>query len=62
MTKTELKAEIQKVLDNVPETFLEDILDYLKQLQGKSMDKVSLSHILSKILHEDKELLQKLAG
>ncbi len=61
MTGTELKAEIQKVLDTVPESFLEDILTYVKQLQGKTGDTVTLSHNLGKIIREDAELLKKLA-
>jgi hypothetical protein len=61
MTRMELKAEIQKVLDNVPEAFLEDILIYLKQVQAKSTDTVKLSQNLRKIIDEDSELLKKLA-
>ena len=61
MTTRELKTEIQKVLDTVPETILEDILSYLRQLQNQSKDKVELSHQLRQIIAEDKELLQKLA-
>jgi hypothetical protein len=40
MTKTEIKIEIQKVLDNVPENFLQDILDLLKGLQNQPLDKL----------------------
>jgi hypothetical protein len=54
MTKQQLKTEIQKVLDNVPETVLEDI-------QSKSANQVEMSSFLRKILNEDKELLEKLA-
>jgi hypothetical protein len=61
MTKTEIKIEIQKVLDNVPENVLYDILDLLKGLQNQSSDKLELTHSLRQILTEDKELLEKLA-
>ena len=61
MTTKEIKSEIQKTLDNIPETVLQDILDYLKLIQGKSVDKIKLSKNLRDILAEDKELLERLA-
>jgi hypothetical protein len=61
MTKTEIKIEIQKVLDNVPENVLQDILDLLKGLQNQPLDKLEITHSLLQIIAEDKELLEKLA-
>jgi hypothetical protein len=61
MTTIQLKTEIQKVLDQVPENVLPEILNYLKQIQHQSPDQVKLSNNLKKILSEDKELLEKLA-
>ena len=61
MTKTQLHTEIQKVLDNVPETILQDVLDFLKALQDQPVDKVRLTNNLRQILSEDKDLLEKLA-
>lgn len=61
MTKTQLKTEIQKVIDNVPESILQDVLDFLKELQSQPSDKVKLTNHLRQILTEDKELLEKLA-
>jgi hypothetical protein len=61
MTKTEIQTEILKVLDNVPETILQDVLDFLKALQEQPADKVSLTNNIRQILSEDKELLEKLA-
>jgi hypothetical protein len=61
MTKQQLKSEIQKVLDNVPETVLQDILRYLKELESKPANQLEMSSYLRKILDEDKELLEKLA-
>jgi hypothetical protein len=61
MTTREIKSEIQKTLDNIPENVLQDILDYLKLIQGKSADKIELSKNLRDILTEDKELLERLA-
>ena len=61
MTTKEIKSEIQKTLDNIPENVLQDILDYLKLIQGKSADKIELSKNVRDILTEDKELLERLA-
>ena len=61
MTRTQIQAEIHKVIDNVPESILQDVLDFLKELQAQPADKVKLANNLRKILLEDKELLEKLA-
>ncbi|MBP9691681.1 hypothetical protein KBD81_06405 [Candidatus Woesebacteria bacterium] len=61
MTAKQLKTEIQKVLDTIPEIVLEDVLEYLKSIQDKSVDSINLSQNLRKILMEDKALLEKLA-
>lgn len=61
MTSQQIKSEIQKVLDKVPESVLQDILDYLKELQYKTKNQVTMSRHLKKILAEDRELLEKLA-
>jgi len=61
MTTKDLKVEIQKAIDSVPESVLVEILEYLKQIQSTPREKVILSKNLSEILREDKELLQRLA-
>lgn len=61
MTKTQIQSEIQKVLDSVPENVLQDVLDFLKELQDQPEEKVRLTNNLRKILSEDKELLERLA-
>jgi len=61
MTKAELKNKIYQAIDQVPESVLKDILEYLNQYQGSKSDKINLSQRLSLILREDKELLQRLA-
>jgi hypothetical protein len=61
MTTKEIKLEIQKALDNIPEDIRQDILNYLKEIQGKSADKIKLGKNLRTILSEDKELLERLA-
>jgi len=61
MTATQIKSEIQKALDAVPENVLQDVLVFLKELQKYSADDIKLSANLRQILVEDKELLEKLA-
>jgi hypothetical protein len=61
MTKSQLQNEIQKILQNIPENLLQDILALLQGIQNQPEDKIELSHALRKILDEDKALLEKLA-
>lgn len=61
MTTLEIKNEIKKTIDDLPETILNDVLEYLNELKNTSKEKVKLSKNLSSILREDKGLLQRLA-
>ena len=61
MATKEIKEKINHVIDNIPEDVLEDVLIYLKSLTNKSKNKIHLSQNLSKILEEDKNLLERLA-
>lgn len=61
MTTKEIKSEIQKSLDKVPERVLQDVLTFLKQIENQSIEKVNLTMDLKDILTEDKELLEGLA-
>lgn len=61
MTTKEIKSEIQKALDNIPENALQVILEYLKELQRKPADQIKLAKNRRDILNEDKELLERLA-
>ena len=61
MTTTQLKREIGKVLDRVPEKLLQDILDLLKEVELEKTTSGKLASSLKKILSEDSELLNKLA-
>jgi hypothetical protein len=61
MTAIQLKTEIQKTLDEVPEDVLPEILDYLKELQKQSAQNIQLAKFMKLTLTEDKELLEKLA-
>jgi hypothetical protein len=61
MTTKDLRKEINRVIQEVPDDFLTDILSYLKEVENKSKkDFESLRH-LKQIFKEDQELLEKLA-
>lgn len=57
MTTKELKSEIQKSLDNAPESVLIAVLEFLK----KGNQTPDLAKNFKKILLEDKDLLERLA-
>jgi len=61
MSTQEIRKELHKVVDNMPEDVLQNVLDYFKAIEHSSKDRVKLSSNLKKILTEDKLLLQKLA-
>ena len=61
MTTKDIKSEIQKSLDKVPESVLQDVLNFLKQIENQSIEKVNLTMNLKDILTEDRELLERLA-
>ena len=61
MTTKELKSEIQKTLDNVPENILQDILVYLKEIESQPKKGMDMARNLRIILTEDKSLLERLA-
>jgi len=61
MTTTEIKEEIHRAVDQVPETSLNEALAFLKALQSNSPERIKRSKNFKKILEEDKELLQRLA-
>jgi hypothetical protein len=61
MATKELKDMINKVIDNMPEDILEEVFNYLKSMTNKSKSDIILSQNLSRILDEDKNLLERLA-
>jgi hypothetical protein len=61
MATKEIKEKINSVIDNIPDDILEDVYEYLKSLTNKSKSKIELSKNISKILDEDKNLLERLA-
>lgn len=61
MAGKNIKDKINSVIENIPDEILEDVLEYLKSLTDKPKDKIILSKNLSKIIEEDKNLLERLA-
>ena len=61
MTTKQIKSEIERTLDGIPDNVLQEILDYLKVIRGKSAYKIKLTKNLRDIMTEDKALLERLA-
>jgi hypothetical protein len=61
MSKEEIKYEINKVLDMLPDTALEQLLLYLKQQDAKDISEARIKEILKQIIDEDADLLLRLA-
>jgi hypothetical protein len=61
MTTQQLKQEVVKALDQVPDEVLSEILTYLHSLQGKDEDSIQRARHLRTIFKEDSTLLKALA-
>jgi hypothetical protein len=61
MSNEELKQEIIKLLDHLPDKTLHELLSFLKNLGSKQTISLTDSFLLGKILSDDQELLEKLA-
>lgn len=61
MTTKQIKSEIERTLDGIPDNVLQEILEYLKVMRGKSADQIKLTKNLRDIMTEDKDLLERLA-
>lgn len=61
MSKEEIKDEINKVLNHLPDKTLQDILSLLKNIESKQTLSLVDHTVLEKIIAEDKYLLEKLA-
>jgi hypothetical protein len=61
MSKEEIKSEINKVLDTLPDKALEDLLSFLKNIGDNSSRTFDTGTLLKKILEEDNNLLKRLA-
>lgn len=61
MTKPEVKSEINKLLDQMPDDFLQELLQYLKDSQRTDRNHNQFKSNLERVMKEDIELLKKLA-
>jgi glutamyl-tRNA reductase len=61
MSTKDLRKEINRVIQHVPDDFLNDILDYLKKIEMKSEKDIESFKHLKQIFKDDQELLEKLA-
>jgi hypothetical protein len=61
MSASQLKNEIHKTLENIPEDVLEDVLTYLQQIERQPKERVKMIQNLRMILQEDQNLLHRLA-
>jgi hypothetical protein len=61
MSKEQIKDEIIKVLDQLPDKTLQNILSFLKNVESNQTLTLANHAVLDRILSDDKELLEKLA-
>jgi len=61
MTTAEIKTEIQKALNEIPEYALHDVLSFLQEVKDHTPDKEAIFRHLDQIIKEDRDLLKKLA-
>ncbi|TAE01522.1 MAG: hypothetical protein EAZ97_03280 [Bacteroidetes bacterium] len=57
----EITQEITQIVNTLPKDVLGEVLQYLRQIEKVSQEKMRLSLNLKTILTEDRELLEKLA-
>lgn len=57
----EVKNEIVEIVNKLPNEVLSELLQYLRQVEKTTAEKIRLSLNLNTILTEDRELLEKLA-
>jgi hypothetical protein len=62
MTTTEIKEELHRAIETIPEESLKDVLGLVNKIQqNQFVDDKTLDKHLDVIISENKELLQKLA-
>ena len=59
--ESQIRTEINQILQKLPEDQLKPILNYLQQVEKTTGDKVKTANLVKKIFEEDAELLKKLA-
>jgi len=61
MTTLELRSQIHKAIDNLPDNLLPELLNYINQLAVRSGRSILQNENIQKILKEDAEFLKRLA-
>ncbi len=61
MTAIEIKAEIKKIVEEVPEESLAEILDFLKEVKNQSVGHTQQSDNFKAIMNKHRGLLKRLA-
>jgi len=61
MAQNEVKIEIHKIIDQLPDQISGEVLEYLKTLLDKSSHNMKMAKTLSEIISEDNNLLKRLA-
>lgn len=61
MSREEVKTAINELLESTSDQALNEVLEFLKSVEDKSAQTISLANNLRTILNEDKELLERLA-
>ena len=61
MTTIQIKAEIDKLLNQIPDDALQSVLELLTEIKAQPADQTRLAANIKKIITEDKELLKRLA-
>lgn len=59
--ESQLRAEINQIVLQLPEEQLKPILEYLRQVEKTTITQMETANLVKKIFTEDAELLKKLA-
>jgi hypothetical protein len=61
MTPIQIRVEIDKLLNELPDEALQSVLDLLNEIKSQPAEKVWLAANIKKIITEERELLKRLA-
>lgn len=57
----QIRVEINKIIQKLPENQLKPILEYLRQVEAATSEQAETTKLVNQIFEEDAELLKKLA-
>lgn len=61
MTREELKAEIMRIVDTLPESVLAEVLIIIKEIAKKHKDTMRNDELMEKIITDNSEVFKRLA-